>query len=137
MTQIRPNSFLKRALIADAVVTGAVALAQLSATGLIVEWTGLAPALVTGTGVFLVGYVALLVALVTRARLPAAWLWLVIAGNAGWAAGALLVIEASELPAFGSAFAAVHALATLTFALLEYQGLRTSPGESAGFARSA
>ena len=137
MTQIRPNSFLKRALIADAVVTGAVALAQLSATGLIVEWTGLASALVTGTGVFLVGYVGLLVALVSRAQLPAGLLWLVIAGNAGWSAGASLVIGASELTAFGNAFAAMHALATLTFAALEYQGLRTSAVESAGFARSA
>ena len=137
MTLVRPNTFLKRALIADAIVSGAVALAQLSAPGLIAQWTGLAPALLLGTGVFLVGYVALLATLASRSQLLAAWLWFVIAGNVAWAAGALLVIETSGLPGLGIAFAAVHALAVLSFAALEYQGLRTSARESTGFARSS
>ena len=126
MQTIVPNTFLKRALGADAALSGAVALLQLAVPTLLAAQTGLAPALLIGTGVFLVGYVALLIVLATRARLWAPLVWFVVAGNAGWAVAALVVSQEQALSALGQAFAFVHAVAVSVFAWLEYRGLATS-----------
>lgn len=135
MSTLVRTPFLARVLVADAVVSGAVALLQLLAMARVAELTGLSGSLLLGTGWFLVGYVALLFVLASRARLPAALVWLVIVGNMGWAAGAL-VIAASRLPALGIAFSAVHAAAVLVFAALEYLGMRASPREARDLARA-
>jgi hypothetical protein len=126
MTSIIANPFLKRALLADAAVSGAVALLQLALPGRLAAWTGLPSALLLGTGAFLVGYVALLVALASRARVLPALIWFVIAGNAGWGIAALIVSQSLSLSALGQAFAIVHASAVFAFAALEYRGLKTS-----------
>jgi hypothetical protein len=126
MSILTSNTWLKRVLVADAVVSGAVAVLQLTATRSLAELTGLTASLLLGTGVFLVGYVALLFAMASRPRLPVGLVWFVILGNVGWAAGALLV-AASGLTSLGVAFALLHAVAVLAFAGLELQGLRTSP----------
>jgi hypothetical protein len=136
MSIVYPNTWLKRVLVADAVVSGAVALLQLAAAKRVSELTGLSASLLIGTGAFLVAYVALLLTLASRSRLPASLLWLVIVGNVGWAAGAL-VVATGGLPGLGIALAAIHAVAVTTFAALEYQGLRTSRTEPSGYARSA
>jgi hypothetical protein len=60
---IQPNGFLRGALLADAAVSGAVALLQLALTGLLVELLHLPSPLLVGTGAFLVAYVALLLVL--------------------------------------------------------------------------
>lgn len=134
MTSIAPSLFLKRALIADACVSGACAVLQLIATRLLHEYTGLAVPLLQGTGLFLVGFVGLLVWLATRPALPAALVWLVIIGNLAWAAAAVVVSCSPELRALGSAFAWVQALAVALFAGLEYAGLARSEGALAGSA---
>jgi hypothetical protein len=126
MTSIVANSFLKGALIADAGVSGAVALLQLLASGQLAALTGLSAALLVGTGVFLVGYVALLIALATRAQVWSALIWAVIVGNLAWAVAALAVSASLPLAPLGHAFAIVHAVAVAAFAYLEYRGLGAS-----------
>ena len=126
MQTIVPNTFLKRVLWADAAVSGAVALLQLAVPALLAAQTGLPNALLVGTGLFLVGYVAWLITLATRARLWTPLLWFVIAGNAGWAVAALVVSLALPLAALGQGFAFVHAAAVSVFAWLEYRGLSDS-----------
>jgi hypothetical protein len=126
MTTIEPSSFLKRALFADAGVSGAVALLQLTATSMLHDYTSLSFALLQGTGVFLIAYVALLCVLATRPQLSAAWVWIVIAGNVGWALGALALCGSAALPTLGVVFALIHAAAVSAFAGLEYIGLARS-----------
>ncbi len=64
---IQPSLFLRRALQADAVVTGAVALLQTSGAGLLALMRpGLPHVLVLETGLFLIAYTALVGWLGTR-----------------------------------------------------------------------
>ena len=126
MNSIVPSAFLKRALLADALVSGAVALLQLVAYKPLATYTGISPTLLLGTGVFLVGYVGLLIVLALRDSVWSSLIWLVIAGNLGWAVAALSVAAVQPLAALGSIFAFVHAVAVTTFAYLEYRGLGAS-----------
>jgi hypothetical protein len=123
MNSIAPSSFLKRVLLADAGVSGSVALLQLVASQPLAALTGLSTGLLLGTGAFLVGYVGLLIALAVRAQVWVGMLWLVIAGNLGWAVAALGVSASLPLSPLGHAFALVHAVAVSVFAYLEYRGL--------------
>ena len=126
MNSIVPSTFLKRALLADACVSGAVALLQIEAYKPLATYTGISSTLLLGTGVFLVGYVTLLIALAARESVWSSLIWLVIAGNLGWAIAALGVAALQPLAALGSAFALVHAVAVTIFAYLEYRGLGAS-----------
>jgi hypothetical protein len=123
---IAPSRLLVTALRADAAVSGAVALLQLGAAGLIASLTGLAQPLLVASGLFLVGYVVLLLVLAGARRVWKPLLWAVIAGNVGWALGAIALAGAGGASALGIAFLALHAVATLTFAGWEGVGLRRS-----------
>jgi hypothetical protein len=137
MNTIVPSLWLKRAFWADAAVCGITAALQLAATGVLTVETGLPGELLTGTGLFLVGYVALLLTLATRTRLWSGWVWLVVVGNLAWGVGAVEVSLTLQLSALGEAFALVQAVAVAAFAALEYRGLRLSEradGEHSGLA---
>ncbi|HTU64165.1 MAG TPA: hypothetical protein VMF89_37125 [Polyangiales bacterium] len=136
MTSIIPSSFLKRVLLADAGVSGAVALLQLVATKQLAALTGLPVGLLLGTGIFLVGYVTLLIVLAKRSSVWSSMIWLVIVGNLGWAIAALVVAATLPTALLGEAFAAVHAIAVTTFAYLEYRGLGVSGSSAADVARA-
>ena len=129
MRSVFPSRFLKRALGADALVSGAVALLQLLAAGALAEQLALPGALLLGTGVFLLGYVALLVMLARAQRVPAALILLVVAGNVLWAVGALgwLLGDSLTTNIWGEAWLLLHVAAVLVFAALEWAGLRASP----------
>jgi hypothetical protein len=126
MNSIVPSTSLKRALLADACVSGAVALLQLVAYKPLASYTGISSVLLLGTGVFLVGYVGLLIVLALRESVWSSLIWLVVAGNLGWAVAALCIAAAQPLTALGAAFALVHAVSVTTFAYLEYRGLGAS-----------
>jgi hypothetical protein len=123
---ILPSPSLKWALAADAAVSGAVAVLQLTAAKLLAAHAGFSVALLRGTGLFLLGYVALLLALRARARLDPSLIWFVIVGNVAWALAALALGFDLPLSDLGRAFAMVHAVAVSGFAALELQGLRRS-----------
>lgn len=135
MQTIQPNGFLRGVLLADAVVSGAVALLQLALTGLLVELFYLPSSLLMGTGAFLMAYVVLLIVLARSVRVWPALIWIVVVGNVAWALGCVgLMVGAKLNPSpLGVAFLAVQAVAVLLFAGLEYKGL----GESAGGVRAA
>jgi hypothetical protein len=132
---IQPNGFLRGALLADAVVSGAVALLQLALTGLLVELLHLPSSILMGTGAFLVAYVVLLIVLARSARVWPALIWIVVLGNVAWALGCVGLMFGTEVnpSPLGVAFLGVQAVTVLIFAGLEYKGL----GESAGGARAA
>ena len=138
MHTIHPSRFLKIALFADAVVSGAVALLQLLAGKLLAGLLALPAVLLLESGVFLIVYVALLLAMATRPRLWSWLVWAVIGGNVAWAVGCLSLLKV--LPAFGGgpasslgvAFLLVQAFTVLAFALLQWRGWRASPLADAG-----
>ena len=125
---IQPSNFLRRAIQADALVTGAVALLQTFGAGLLAPLLNLPHSLLLETGLFLIAYTALVGWLGTRQTMPKALVAIVIAGNAAWAVGSIaLMFSGAVTPdALGYAFIAVHAISTGVFAELQYIGLRTS-----------
>src|SRR5829696_458761 len=127
---IQPSLFLRRALLADALVTGAVALLQTFGAGLLTPLLGLPHPLVLETGLFLIAYSALVGWLGNRQSMPKALVAIVIAGNAAWAVGSIaLMFSGAVTPnLLGYAFIALHAISTGVFAELQYIGLRKSGG---------
>jgi hypothetical protein len=130
IAMIQPSTFLRRAIQADAIVTGAVALLQTFGAGMLAPMLSLPQALVLETGLFLIAYTALVGWLGTRQSMPKALVAIVIAGNAAWALGSIaLMFSGAVTPnLLGYAFIAVHAISTGVFAELQYIGLRKSGG---------
>jgi hypothetical protein len=127
---IQPSLFLRRALLADAIITGAVALLQTFGAGVLAPMLNLPQALLLETGQFLIAYTALVGWLATRQSVPRALVAIVIAGNAAWALGSIaLMFSGAVTPnLLGCAFIAVHAISTGVFAELQYIGMRKSSG---------
>ena len=136
MRSIRPSAFLKTVLIADAAASGAVAVLQLVAANWLSQRSMLPHALLVGTGAFLVIYAAMLTWLARRTTVWSAVVGTVVLGNVAWAVAcvALVLGQASTLSGLGVAFVAVHAVAVLLFAALEYSGLRASTPERRAYA---
>jgi hypothetical protein len=127
---INPSPFLRRAILADAVFSGASALLLTFGAGALAPWLSLPDALLRETGLFLIGYAALVGWLGTRQSMPKALVMIVIAGNAAWtiASIALLFSGAVTPNLLGEAAIAIQAIAVGTFAELQYIGLRRSGG---------
>ena len=128
MKHVIPSRFLKLALIADALAAAALAAAHLLLADWIAGWMQLPKDLLIGTGIFLVGWTALLLWLARAPRAAAALVTLVIEGNLLWAAGAigLLVSGVLAANAWGNAYLVLNAVSVLAFAALEWRGLRAS-----------
>jgi hypothetical protein len=125
---IYPSVFLRRAILADAIVSGAMALLLTFAAGGLASLLNLPEALLRETGLFLIAYAALVGWLGTRQAMPKALVVIVIAGNAAWTLGSIALLFSGavtpNLP--GEAFVAMQAIAVGAFAELHYIGLRRS-----------
>ena len=128
MKFILPSRLLSTALGADALVSGAVALLQLLAARLLADWLALPHALLLGSGAFLVAYVALLIAMARARRLPVALVVFVVVGNVLWAAACLALLLDGQIAGnvLGAVFLVLHMVTVLTFAVLQWRGLRRS-----------
>src|SRR6266446_4506257 len=100
---IHPSSFLRRAILADAIFSGVSALLLTFGAGALAPWLSLPEALLRETGVFLIA-------------------------NAAWtlASIALLFSGAVTPNLLGEAFVAIQAIAVGALAELQYLGLRKS-----------
>jgi hypothetical protein len=127
---INPSQFLRRAILADAIFSGASALLLTFGAGALAPWLSLPEALLRETGLFLIAYAALVGWLGTRQSMPKALVMIVIAGNAAWtiASIALLFSGAVTPNLLGEAAIAIQAIAVGAFAELQYIGLRRSGG---------
>jgi uncharacterized protein YjeT (DUF2065 family) len=127
---IHPSLFLRRAIVADAIVSGAMALLLTFDAEMLAPLLNLPEALLRETGLFLIAYAALVGWLGTRSSMPKLLVAIVIAGNAAWTLGsiALLFSGAVTPNLLGEAFVAVQAIAVGAFAELQYIGLRKSGG---------
>jgi hypothetical protein len=118
--------FLRNVLLLDA-ATGLVSGAlQLGAPAWLAALTGLPPALLLESGVFLLLYAAALAWLASRHPIPASGVWLLVVGNPAWAVACILLMVGPWLQptAWGLAYLAVHAVSVLVMAQLQWMGLR-------------
>lgn len=127
---ISPSPFLRRALLADAIFSGASAVLLTLGASALAPLTNLPDALLRETGLFLVVYAALVAWLGTRPTMPKPLVAIVIAGNAAWtlASIALLFSGAVTPNLLGEALVAAQAIAVGALAELQYIGLRRSGG---------
>ena len=127
---INPSSFLRRALLADAVFSGVSALALTFGAGAFGKLLSLPEALLLETGLFLIAYAAFVGWLGSRRSTLKALVLIVIVGNAAWtlASIALLFSGAVSPNLLGQVFVVAQAIATGVFAELQYIGLSKSGG---------
>jgi hypothetical protein len=127
---INPSVFLRRAILADAIFSGASALLLTFGAGELAPLTNLPEALLRETGLFLIAYAAVVGWLGTRQSMPKLLVLIVIAGNAAWTLGsiALLFSGAVTPNLLGEAVVAIQAVAVGALAELQYIGLRKSGG---------
>jgi uncharacterized membrane protein YdcZ (DUF606 family) len=127
-----PN-FLRNVLRADALSCVACGLLQVVFTGQMAQLSGLPQALLAYTGEFLLVYAAVVAFISTRDPLPRPLVWLLLAGNLGWAiACALLLLSGRVAPSMlGTAYVVAQALTVAVLAELQFFGLRRSAPQPA------
>ncbi len=125
---INPSRFLRRALLADAIFSGASAIVLTLGAGMFASLLNLPEALLRETGLFLILYAAFVGWLGTRQSMLKALVAIVVAGNAAWTIASIaLLFSALVSPnLLGEIFVAAQAVATGVFAELQYVGLRRS-----------
>jgi len=127
---IDPSTFLRRAIQADAIFSGASAALLTLGAGTLAPLLNLPETLLLETGLFLIAYAALVGWLGTRPTIPKALVLIVIVGNAAWtlASIALLFSGAVTPNLLGEVSVAAQAIAVGALAELQYIGLRRSRG---------
>jgi hypothetical protein len=118
--------FLRLALFADAVASGATGLLLIAGAGFLESWLGLPVSLMRESGLVLIPYVAFVAWLTTR-RATAVWnVEAVILCNAAWTLASVgLLFSGYVAPTLlGTAFVVAQAAAVALFGLLQYAGLR-------------
>jgi hypothetical protein len=125
---ISSSQFLRRALLADAIFSGAGALAMAPGASMLAALLDLPETLLLETGLFLFAYAALVAWLGTRAAVPKLLVAIVIAGNAAWTIASIaLLFSGSVSPnLLGELFVVAQAIGTGVLAELQYIGLRRS-----------
>lgn len=122
----RPPVFLRRALLLDAVASGATGLLMIVGAGLVEGLLGLPAALLRGAGLVLIPYVAFVVYTGMRPSIARSAVWAIIIANVLWAAAsALLLVSGLVAPtALGYAFVIGQAIVVALLGELQYVGLR-------------
>ncbi|MBC3919182.1 hypothetical protein H8L32_16945 [Undibacterium sp. CY18W] len=119
---------LRKILMFDAITCVAMGLLLISTSGLLSELLGLPRDFVLLAGVALFPCAALMLLtsrIGTQAQPPAALVWLIIIGNAGWVIASLLTMELWFSPTtLGMVFILAQAAAVVVLAVLEYRSLR-------------
>jgi hypothetical protein len=118
--------FLRNVLFTDAASCLATGALQLLFTAWLAERLNLPTALLVGTGWFLLAFAATVAFIATRDPIPRAMVWLLVAGNFGWAIGcaALLATGWIEPTALGKAWIVAQAATVTVLAELQWAGLR-------------
>jgi hypothetical protein len=122
------TDFLRRALYADAAISGATGLLMMLGAGLLKDILGVPDSLLYYAGLSLLPFAALLVYLATRESLARPVIWAVIVYNALWALDSILLLFTGWVAptALGYAFVIAQAVVVAIFTELQYLGLRRS-----------
>lgn len=123
------SPFLRRALIADAVISGGTGLLMAAAADLLAGLLGVPAALPRFAGLSLLPFAAILLWLAMRPALPRAAVWAVIALNALWAVDSVVLLFTGWVDPtwLGYAFILAQAAVVAAFAELQLIGLHRSP----------
>jgi hypothetical protein len=121
----RPN-FLRYALLADAIASGATGALLIAGAGLLDGLVGLPVALMREAGLLLVPYVALVAYVGTRDVISRPAVRTIIALNIVWTVCSigLLLTDYVAPTALGAAFVVAQAAVVAVFAELQFIGLR-------------
>jgi hypothetical protein len=120
------SRFLRAVVWFDASTGVALGALHLLLTTPLAEWLGLPAGLLQVTGVMLLGYAALAVAIARSEPMPRGWLWVLIVGNLAWALASLaLLLGSTPTPTLlGQAYLLVHVVSVALLAELQWWGVR-------------
>jgi hypothetical protein len=123
------SSFLRRALTADAAISGATGAVMIVAADVLARLLDVPATLLRYAGISLIPFVAYVLYLSRRPALTSGSVWLVITLNIAWviASGVLLLSGEIHPNALGYAFVIAQAIAVAAFAEMQYVGLRGKP----------
>lgn len=123
---ISPSPFLRRVLIVDAAASAAAGAAMTLGANVAADVLGLPADLLRYAGIALLPFAALVAWIATRAAVPRAAVWAVIAANALWTLDSLWLLASGWVAptALGTAYVLAQAALVAGFAELEYLGLR-------------
>lgn len=128
MTTVQPSHLLRRVLQLDALLSGAAGLLMTLGAGPLSSLLALPVALLTGAGLLMLPWCAVLLWLSRRETLDRRAVWAVIAVNAVWVVDSLLLLVSGwvQPTLLGQAFVIAQALAVVLFAELQFFGLKRS-----------
>lgn len=120
------RTFLRRALVADAAASGATGVLLLLGSTFLDALLGLPEELMQVAGLSLLPFAALVAYLATRARVPRGAARAVIAINAAWTAGSVLLLLSGWIAptGLGVAFVVAQAAVVAGFAAMQARFLR-------------
>jgi hypothetical protein len=126
MSYDRSSTFLRRALVLDAIASGATGLLLIAGAGLLEGLLGLPAGLLRGAGLVLVPYVAFVIFTGTRVAIAQPAVWTIIAANALWAVASILLLVSGWVAptALGYAFVIAQATVVALLGELQYVGVR-------------
>ena len=122
----QPNTFLRYALLADAIASGATGLLLIAGAGLLEGFLNIPVALSREAGLVLIPYVAFVAYVGTREHIMRGAVWAIIVANAVWAlASVALLVSGWIAPTLlGIVFIAMQAAVVAVFGELQFVGLR-------------
>ena len=123
-----PSSLLRKALLADALLSGITGLALALAAAPLAAPFGLAVGLLRWSGLILIPFAAFVARLGTRERIQRPLVFAVVACNGLWALDSVLLLVTGwiEPTVLGEVFVLGQALVVAVLAELEFLGLRRS-----------
>ncbi len=129
MSLLSSPSFLRAVVWFDASTGVLLAALHLALTEPLAQWLGLPAGLVSASGIALIGYAVLAIAIASQRSTPRGLLWLLIVGNAAWVLGSLALLLSSAIAptVWGQAYLVVHVLSVGMLAELQWFGVRRLP----------
>ncbi len=121
-----PSLFLRRVLLLDAAATGATGILLVTGTSILQSLLNLPAWLMIEAGIFCLAWAALVAFAGTRQMLSRAFVLAIVAGNAVWALGSILLLVSGTVSPtlLGYAFVIAQALVVAVFAELQYVGMK-------------
>ena len=119
------SSFLRRVVLVDAATCVAMGLLLSLAANMLAPLLELPVLLLEYAGLSLLPIAAFMAWVATRSDLPRLGVWMVIAGNAAWVAGSILLLVGDWVSPnmLGYGFVVAQATTVVLLAALEYAGL--------------